>query len=160
MWIMESYAEPVVVNHGELWWASVCESWCKMMSQWLCIVVCYAESIPQAQHNTPWFTTTGPSKHTIIHNLRLNITHHDSQPLDQHSTPWFIATGSVNHCVLCCGNGCESWFIMLSQWLWIVVYHVEPVIVNHSELFWASSYESWCAMLIQNTPWFTTTGSK
>ena len=45
LWIMFCYAEPVVVNHCELWWASGCESWCAMKSQWLWIVVSYAKPV-------------------------------------------------------------------------------------------------------------------
>ena len=34
---MACYAEPVVVNHGVLYGANGCESWCVMHSQWLLI---------------------------------------------------------------------------------------------------------------------------
>jgi hypothetical protein len=55
--------------------------------------------------------------------------------------------------VLCLASGCESWFAMLSQWLWnmvcyaepVVMYYVcytEPVVVNHGVLFWASGCET------------------
>jgi hypothetical protein len=43
--IMVCYAEPVVVNHGVLFRASGCESWCAMRSKGLCIMVCYAELV-------------------------------------------------------------------------------------------------------------------
>jgi hypothetical protein len=49
LWIMMSYAEPVVVNDGVLFWASGYESWC----------VIHHASQPLAQHNTPWYMTTG-----------------------------------------------------------------------------------------------------
>ena len=42
---MACYAEPVVVNHGVLCEASGGESWCAMLSLWLCIMVCYAEPV-------------------------------------------------------------------------------------------------------------------
>jgi hypothetical protein len=92
------------------------------------------------QHNTPWFTTTGSvntpwftttcslSSLTIIHNHWLSIIHHDSQPL---------------------ASGCESWCVMLSQRLWIMVWYAEQVVVNHFEWWWASGCESWCVMLSQ-----------
>jgi hypothetical protein len=37
------YAEPVVVNHGVLYWASGSESQCDILSQWLWIMVSCAE---------------------------------------------------------------------------------------------------------------------
>ena len=40
-----SYAEPVVANHVVLCIASGCESWCVILSPWLCIMVCYAEPV-------------------------------------------------------------------------------------------------------------------
>jgi len=42
---MVCYAEPVVVNHGELCCASDGESWCVMLNQWLCIMVCYVDPV-------------------------------------------------------------------------------------------------------------------
>jgi hypothetical protein len=33
LWIMVCYDEPMVVNHGDLWWATGCESCCVMLSQ-------------------------------------------------------------------------------------------------------------------------------
>jgi hypothetical protein len=32
---------------------------------------------------------------------------------------------------LYCASGCESWCVMLSQWVCIMVYYAEPVVVNH-----------------------------
>jgi hypothetical protein len=60
----------------------------------------------------------------------------------------------VNHCELCWANGCESWRIMLCQWMWMMLFYVEPVVVNHDVsdvpvgvnhdvLYWASRCESW-----------------
>ena len=42
---MASYTGPVVVNHGVLYRASGCESWCVLLSQWLLIMVCIAEQV-------------------------------------------------------------------------------------------------------------------
>jgi hypothetical protein len=64
----------------------------------------------------------------------------------------------VNHGVVCWANGCESWWIMMNQWLsikvcyvgqWlcIMVCYAEAVGVNHGVPCWASGCESWCAML-------------
>jgi hypothetical protein len=44
----------------------------------------------------------------------------------------------VNHGELCSASGRESWWAMLSQWLWNIV--------SYAEL---SVWESWCAMLSQ-----------
>jgi hypothetical protein len=41
---------------------------------------------------------------------------------------------AVNHGVLCGASGCESWSVILSQWLLIMVCNDEQVIVNHGEL--------------------------
>jgi hypothetical protein len=102
----------------------------------------------------------------MIHNHWLIIAHHDSQPLARHNTPWFTSTGSayhtmihnqwlsITHSVLCWSIDCESrwvmlrqwlWiiYVMLSQWLWIMVCYSVPFDVNHGEY----------------TLWFTTTGS-
>jgi hypothetical protein len=42
---MVIYDEPVVLNHGELYGASVCESWGAMLNQWLLIIVCNDEPV-------------------------------------------------------------------------------------------------------------------
>ena len=55
----------------------------------------------------------------------------------------------VNHGVLCRVSGCESWCVLLSKWLLIMVCIAEQVIVNHSKFYCASGSESWCAMLNQ-----------
>ena len=41
----------------------------------------------------------------------------------------------VNHGVLCPASGCESWCVMLGQWLSIIVSYDEPVVVNHGMLY-------------------------
>jgi hypothetical protein len=50
---------------------------------------------------------------------------------------------------LCRANGCEPWWAMLSQWLWIMVCYDGPVGGNHGVLCWATGCESWSAMLSQ-----------
>ena len=40
----------------------------------------------------------------------------------------------TNHGLLCCAKGCESWRVILSQWLRIMVCYAEPVVVNHGVL--------------------------
>ena len=44
----------------------------------------------------------------------------------------------VNHGVLYGSNGCESWSVILSQWLFIMVCIAEQVIVNHDEFYCSS----------------------
>jgi hypothetical protein len=78
----------------------------------------------------------------------------------------------VHHCEYCWASGCdalwamlrqrlwisvgyadpgvlESWYVILSEWLWILVCNTEPVCGNHGVLCWASGSELWCAMLSQ-----------
>ena len=55
-------------------------------------------------------------------------------------------------------GGCQSWCIMLSQWLWIkciilsqwlwiMLFYTKPVVLNHSVLCWAAiGCESWSLM--------------
>jgi hypothetical protein len=145
LWIMVHLAKPVVVNHGELWWASCCELRWVMLSLLLWIVMCYAEpdSQPLAQHstpysqpldqnNTPWFTTTGSETHhdsqpldqhnpIMIHNHWLRITQHDSQPLAHNNTSWFTTNGSAKYTMIHNHRP--------------MVYHSEPVVVNSYVLF-------------------------
>jgi hypothetical protein len=45
LWIMVCYAEPVVVNHGLLCWASGCKSLYVILCQWLWIMVYYYELV-------------------------------------------------------------------------------------------------------------------
>jgi hypothetical protein len=57
-------------------------------------------------------------------------------------------------------SGCESWCVMLSQLLWIMVCYAKPVVVNHVCYAEPNSCESCCEPLAQHyTPWLTITGS-
>jgi hypothetical protein len=165
LWIVAWYCKPVVVNHGVLCWASGCESWCVLLSQWLLIMVCFTEPV-----NTPWLITTGSVNHTMIHNHWLSIAHHDSQPLARNTMPRFTTFGSVcyteavvvNHGVLYWSSGCESWCVFLSQWLWIMGYYTERVVVNHGGIYWASgciAHHDSQPLAQHDSPWFTATGS-
>jgi hypothetical protein len=150
LWIMVCYSEPVVVNHAVLCYAQWLwivmyyaeqrgwESWFIMLSQWLWIMLYYAthhDSQPLAQQNKPWFTATGSAIHIMTNNHWLSITHHDSQPMAPYKTPWFTTTERL-WIMLCYidSSGCESWCVMLRQWLWIRVCYSEPVVVNHAVL--------------------------
>jgi hypothetical protein len=55
----------------------------------------------------------------------------------------------VKHGVLRWASGCESWWALMCQWLWIMVYYAVSVVVNHGVLCWASGCESCCSMLCQ-----------
>ena len=44
----------------------------------------------------------------------------------------------VNHGVLCGASGCESWCVLLSKWLLIIVYIAEEVILNLGEFYCTS----------------------
>jgi hypothetical protein len=48
----------------------------------------------------------------------------------------------VNHGLLFWDSGCESWFIMLSQWFLIMDCYVVPKVVNFVVLYCASGCES------------------
>jgi hypothetical protein len=110
LWIMVCYAVPVVVNHGGLCSANSCESWWALMSQWLIIMVCYAEA--------------------DVRNHSVNA----------------VPVG-VNHGELCYASGCESRCAMLRQWLWIIVNYAQPVGVKHYELYWDTGCELLCDIL-------------
>ena len=42
---MAYYTEPLDVNHGVLYGASGCESWCVILSHWLLVMMCIAEPV-------------------------------------------------------------------------------------------------------------------
>jgi hypothetical protein len=72
-----------------------------------------------------------------------------------------------------CASRCESWWVMLSQWLWITVCYAEPIVVKHFEWFldigcesfmihihWHSIIRHVSQSLAKHcTTWFTTTGT-
>jgi hypothetical protein len=47
----------------------------------------------------------------------------------------------VDHGELCLVSGTESWCVILSQWLLIMVSYDEPVVVNHGLLCFAKGCE-------------------
>jgi hypothetical protein len=127
----------VVVNHGKLWWASGCVSWCVihepmvvnhvvsfwpsgreswwvMLSQWLWIIVSYAEPVGVNHMLNQWFGIMVCFAEAVL----------------------------VNHGVLFSAVGCESWWVMLSHYHWLRI-------ANHGSQ--SPSHH--------NTPWSTTTGS-
>jgi hypothetical protein len=60
----------------------------------------------------------------------------------------------VNHGVLSGTSGCESWCVMLSKWLLIMVCIAEQVILNHGKLCCPSGCELCCAMLVNHRELF------
>ena len=38
---------------------------------------------------------------------------------------------AVNHGVQCCASDCESWCVMLSHWVSVMVCNTEPEVANH-----------------------------
>jgi hypothetical protein len=62
---------------------------------------------------------------------------------------------------LCGASGCESWWFMLSQWLRIMVYYGEQVVVNPNIIhnYWLRiTYHDSQPLAQHNTPLFATTG--
>ena len=116
-------AEPVVVNNGGICCVSGCASCCAipshwveitvwMLYQWVWIMVSYAEAVVVNHGEVCWVSGCA-----IVR---------------------YAAPVVVNHDVLCWSIDCESLRIMLSQWLWIIVYYAE-----------LNLWESWCVMLSQ-----------
>jgi hypothetical protein len=101
LWIAMCYAEPVVVNHWELWWASGCESWCVMLSR-----VC-------GNHGVLCWTSGWESRCECCASGCASLCY--AEPV------------VVNHSVLCCASRCEPWRVMRRQWLWIMLCYYVPV---------------------------------
>ena len=112
VWIMLCYTQPVIgntnmhavpvgVNHGELSWTSGCASLFAMLSQWLWIIVSYAD--PGVWES--WYA--------MLSQL-LWIMMCYAEPV------------VVNHCELCWSSGCEALWVILSEWLWIILCYAEP----------------------------------
>jgi hypothetical protein len=134
LWIIVSYAEPVIVNHVVLFWAIGCESWCIILSQLLWIMLCYSEPVVLNHGELSW--TSCGELWCVILSQWLWIMVCYAKPSGCESCCIMLSKMVVNHDVLC-------W----AQWLWIRVCYAEPVVVNHGLLCWASGCESWCAML-------------
>jgi hypothetical protein len=123
------------LNHGVLLWGSDCESWCAMLSQWLCIMVCYVEPVVVNHCVLCW--ASGCEWWCVMLSQWLLIMVCNTEPV------------VVNHGLLCCAKGCELWRVIPSQWL--------PMIHHH----WHSLTHHDSQPLAQNsTIWFTPTGSE
>jgi hypothetical protein len=146
-----------------LCWASDCESWCAMLSQWLCIILCYAGQV--VVNHDVLFCASGCESWCVMLSKWLWImvfskTHHDSQPLAQHYTPWFTITCSGLHTIIYIhwfsithdnSHPLAQYYIpsMMSQWVWIMVCYAEPVVVNHGLLCCTKGCELWRLILSQ-----------
>jgi hypothetical protein len=131
LWIMVSYAEPVVVYHCDLCWASGCESW--MLRKHFPISVNFL-----LQSNTLWIKTMDNI------NLRSGTDKYPENIIVIYAEPVV-----VSHGVLCWANDCDSWCAMLNQWLWFMLCYAELVVVNHGSQPLAQ----------HKSQWYTTTGS-
>jgi hypothetical protein len=77
-WLTTTGSElQVVVNHGELCWASSYESWYVMLSQELWAMVCNAEAVVVNHGVVSWASGCESCCFMMINNHWLRITHHD-----------------------------------------------------------------------------------
>ena len=142
LWVMVCNAEPVVVNHGVLCWASGCEFMCAILNRtvvnyvvlyWAdCVLnmVCHAEPLVMNDMSQWLWIMTCYGGPVIV-----NVCNAEQVV--------------ASHSELCWTSGCESWCVMLCQWLWIMVCYAEPVVDNHGVLYWTSGCELCCVMLSQ-----------
>jgi hypothetical protein len=126
-WIMESYAQLLVMNHGELYWTSGWESCRVMMSQWLWIMASHA--VPVVVNHVVQCLANGCQSWRIMLCQWLWIMLCYVEPVVLNHDVKSVPVG-VDHAVLYCASRwesrcehcasrCESWWVMLSQWLWI-----------------------------------------
>ena len=136
LWIIVNYTEPLGLKHFEVDWASGWESLCAMLSQWLCIIVCYAD----------------------LSFMGIMVCYAEPVVVNHCVLCWAVYMGIMvsyaeqvvmNNYVLCgewCASGCESWWVMLIQWLQITMCYFVPVGVNYGELRGGSVCKSCCVM--------------
>ena len=174
---MDCYTVPKVVNYGVLYWASVCHSWCFILSQWMWIMVSF--TVPVVMNNDvscwvsgcelccailvnhgelywaigceSWFVMLCQCLWVMVSYVMPGgwIMVCYAEPVAVNHAVLYLFEWFVNHGVQCWASGCESWCVMLSQWLWIMLSYGQPVVVSHGELCWANGCESWCVMLRQ-----------
>jgi hypothetical protein len=136
--IMVCYAEPGVVNHVLLCWASGCESWCVILRQWLFMMMCIAEQV---------------------------IVNHGEIYCSSGCVSWCAMLSQWFWIMLC--YACEYWWVILRQWLWIIVWHSTPWFTTTASALHTMTYNHWLSIkqhdsqpLAQHSKtWFTTTGS-
>jgi hypothetical protein len=157
LWIIVKYAEPVVVKHCELYWASGCESYCVMLRRMYGNhgVLCCARRwgsrcercangcesccaiMSQSLEITMW---------TLCQWLWIMLCYSRQEQIAWNYHVHAVPVG-VNHGEFCLDIWCESCCAILSKWLWIMAIHAVPVVVNHGESWCASGCESRCIML-------------
>jgi hypothetical protein len=151
---MVCYTESVVVNYVVLFWASGCESWCAMVSQWLWTMVCNTE--PVVMNNVVSFWTSICESWRVMPSQWLWIIVGYAEP------------AGVNHGVLFRASGCESCCVILSQWLWNIMCYADLFVGNssasmtmiHNQLLLSIAHYDSQPLVQYKTTWFTTTGSE
>jgi hypothetical protein len=169
--IMLCYAEPVVVNQDVLFWVITCESWWGMLSHRLTIIVyytetvdvkhCYADTVAVSRGDVCW---TSGLWVMVCYVVPVVVNHGELCSASSCESWCYAKPVVVNKCAMlnhvcgnygvlfwasgweslceCCASGCESLWVMLSQWLRITVCYSVPVGVNHGDVPWGSSCES------------------
>ena len=143
----------MVVNHGVLCWDSSCES-CVMLSQWLWIMLCYAEPVGVIHCALCW--AIGCESWCAIQ-TRVVVNH---RVVCWAEWLWIMCYNEAGGCEWCCAI-LSQWVWIIVWWLWIMLCYTEPggcesccimlsrVVVNHCVLCWGSGCKSWSTMLSQ-----------
>jgi hypothetical protein len=149
--------ESVVVNYGAFCWTSGLESWCGMLSQWLWIMVCYTDPVDV---NHVCYTEPNSCESCCFILSQLCLSYGVSCRAAGYE--WYESV-VVNYGAFCWTSGPESWCVMLSKWLWLMVCNAEQVVVSLHTMthnHWLSITHHDSQPLAQHyTPWLTTTDS-
>jgi hypothetical protein len=141
-WYTTCYAEPVIVNHVVLCWASGYVSWCAMLSQWLWIMVCYSEPVVVNHRVLCW--PSGCESWWVMLSQWLWIVVCYAEPVVVYHGVLFLASDCESCCVFLSqrftNTGSKYHTIIHNQWLSITHHDSHPLAHN-------------------STPWFTTPGS-
>jgi len=169
LWFMVCYAEPVIVNHGVLCWASGCASWCAMLCQWLWMMLWYAEPVGGNHGANTELVVVNHGEVCWASGLWIIVCYAEPGVWESWCVMlsqwlWIIVLCStrcvgimvnyanpviVNHYVLFCACRFEPLRVILRQWLFIMLCYSVPVCVTHSELCQTSGCESWCVIMCQ-----------
>ena len=113
VWIMVCYAEPMIVKH--LCWAHC-----------VWIMVCFAVAVGVNQCELCWGGSVGIMvcyvKPVVVNHCVMLRRVCGSQGV------LFWTSGWESRCE-CYVSGCELWWVVLSQWLWITMCYYVPVCV-------------------------------
>jgi hypothetical protein len=113
LWIMVGYSVLVGLNHGELCWARGWQSCCIILSQ------CY-ESLWVMLRESLWIMVCYDCQLWYEHCQRVWILLCYTEVVVGNHDVNAVPVG-VNNVEWCWASGCESWCVMLSHWLWIIV---------------------------------------